>query len=58
MIMNNVVSMSRYKAEKQYQQYSTDCSLNLALDTVTYKHTQPRDIAKEMVKSYLKLLSK
>jgi hypothetical protein len=57
MTMNNIVSISRYKAIKQYQQHS-ECILNLALDTVTYKREQPRDIAKLMIKGYMILLNK
>lgn len=53
---NNIVSLDRIRAERQYKEFHTSTVLNLALDTVC-KPNQ-RDYAKELQVGYMKLLSK
>jgi hypothetical protein len=54
--VGEVINFNQVKVEKQYQQVGS-LSINLALDNVKYeKHN--RNIKQEMIKSYMKLLSK
>jgi putative cell wall-binding protein len=53
-LAKKVVSLEQFKIERQYKEFHTT-TLNLALDTI-HKPIQ-RNIRKEMISGYMKLLS-
>lgn len=54
--MGDVININTERIKKQYEDAAT-VNINLALDNVIKKKVE-RDIRKDMIKGYLKLLSK